>query len=234
MSEAVLWPSRLFATARGRGAAPVADRDGLLAAPLVAILCTAPRARTAASAVALALARATGRPCALAGAVGADAGLVLGGLPAAQRTSAALRRRALAASATGRLAWLADRRGALLVDADDMPARCAALSAELGRSAGATGLPAAVAFPVARTAALDRVLAWHDAIVVVREPEAPATLVEHALTSLTALGRPVAAMGLPARLAASLAAAGLAVPAEATAVVRELARGGARPESRDA
>jgi hypothetical protein len=121
--------------------------------------------------------------------------------------------------------WLADRRGEL--QADDAPGRCAALSAELGRSAAALGVPATVAFPFARTDALDRVLAWHDAIVVVREPDAPTAAIERALASLARLGRPVAATALPSRVSGALAVAGVAVPAEAAVTIAELARGGA-------
>jgi hypothetical protein len=116
--------------------------------------------------------------------------------------------------------WLADRRGAM--QDDDVPSRCAAVGAELGRMAGALGAPAAVAYPFARTDALDRVLAWHDAIVVVREPEAPAAVVERALAGLAELGRPAGAMEISSRAAAALAAAGLAVPAEASTAVSGL------------
>jgi hypothetical protein len=188
------------------------------------ILCTAPRARVAAAGVALALAHAAGSRCALAGVVGADAAATLGGMPAARRAATALRRRALPTAASGRLVWLADRRASL--PPDDVASVCAALSAELGRSAAALGVPAAVAFPFARTDALDRVLAWHDAIVVAREPDAPPAAIERALASLARLGRPAAAMTPPPRTAAALAVAGLAAPSEAAAVVGELAAGG--------
>jgi hypothetical protein len=248
VSAAIAPTWQLSALVRGRTSTSAAGAGGSLPAPLVAILCTAPVARVAAAGVALALARATGQPCALAGAVGADAGTALGGLLAARRAAAALQRRGLPASASGRLTWLSDRRGPLVpgdvvghtgaatdVLALDVPARCAVLSAELGRSAAVLGLSAAVAVPFARTEALDRVLAWHDAIVVVREADAPTAMVERALTSLAALGRPVAAMTPPARLAGALGVAGLAVPAEAWSAVGELARDGfGRPGPRDA
>lgn len=239
MSAAIAPTWRRSALARRRPTASAAMAGGSPPAPLVAVLCTAPRARVAVAAVALALARETGRPCALAGAVGADAGVALGGLPAARRAATALQRRGLPASASGRLTWLTDRRGPLVptdvavhtgatsgVPPLDVSARCAALSAELGRSAAALGLPAAVAVPFSRTEALDRVLAWHDAIVVVCEPDAPTAMVERALRSLEALGRPVAGMVPPARLPGALGVAGLAVPAEAATAVGELTRGG--------
>jgi hypothetical protein len=160
----------------------------------------------------------------------------------------ALQRRELPASARGRLVWIADRRGQLVpavskpldgpatgasaatvaprAEPSDVASGAAALSAELGRSAAALGLPAAIAFPFARTEALDRVLAWHDAIVVVREPDTSASVIERALESLAVLERPVAAMALPARLSSMCALAGFGAPAEAAGAVGELARGG--------
>jgi len=88
--------------------------------------------------------------------------------------------------------------------------------------AGALGAPAAVAYPFARTDALDRVLAWHDAIVVVREPGAPAAVVDGALASIARLGRPTGVMELPSRTAAALAVGGLVAPAEAVAALSGL------------
>jgi len=129
--------------------------------------------------------------------------------------------------ASGRLVWLADGRGALATD--DGAGRAAAMSAELGRSAAFIGAPAAIALPLARTAALDRVLAWHDAFVVVREPDAPATVIERALASLAELGRPVAAMAPPSRLPGMLAIEGVVAPAEAIRAVAELELGGVQP-----
>jgi guanyl-specific ribonuclease Sa len=221
-AHALAW--QIPGAARERRSAALAGAGGPSAPPLVAILCAAPRAHAAAAGVALALARLTGRPCALAGAVAADARTALPAMPTARRTAAALQRRELPASASGRLVWLADRRGPL--QADDVPSRCAALSAELGRSAAALGAPAAVAFPFVRTDALDRVLAWHDAIVLVREPDAPDAVIEHALASLARLGRPAAAMTPPSRLSGALALAGVALPSEAADAVGELTRGG--------
>jgi len=153
-------------------------------------------------------------------------------MPSAHRTAAGLRERGLPAVAGGRLVRLADRRGPLAED--DFAVRAAAMSAELGRSAAAVRAPAAVAFPFARTPALDRVLAWHDAIVVVREPDASATVIERALESLAQLGRPVAAMTPPARLPGALAASGLRAPSEALTAVVQLALGEARSGSTDA
>lgn len=131
-----------------------------------------------------------------------------------------MQRRGLPAQASGRVVWLADRRGQQ--QGDDVPSRCAALSAELGRSAGALGAPAAVAFPCARTEALDRVLAWHDAIVVVREPGALDAVIAQTIASLARLGRPVGVVSVPSRMPGALAAAGFAAPAEVAHAVREL------------
>ena len=200
-------------------------------APLVAVLCTESRARAATAAVALSLAQVAGRRCALAGAVGASAGAALGAMPAARRQAAALQRRGLPAHASGRLVWLADRRGPLAEN--DLPPRCAALSAELGRSAGGLAVPAAVAFPCVRSEALDRVLAWHDAIVVVREPGALDGVIEHALASLARLGRPVGVVDVPSRMPGALAAAGFVAPAEVTRAVGELLAGGLGSRRRD-
>ncbi|MGN6188419.1 MAG: hypothetical protein ACTHOE_05935 [Conexibacter sp.] len=223
MSAAQALAGRLPAVARASRAAAAAGAGGALEPPLVAILCAPSRAHVAAAGVALALARAAGRSCALAGAVGFEEGAALPALPAAGRAATTLRRRGLPAGASGRLVWIADHRGPLT--SDDVPARCAASSAELGRAAMALGTPAAVAFPCARTDALDRVLAWHDAIVVVREPDASGAVIEHALASLARLRRPVVAMAPPARVSGALAVAGLAVPPEAARAVAELADG---------
>lgn len=108
------------------------------------------------------------------------------------------------------------------VAAEDVATRAAALSAELGRSVAAVGGAGAIAIPFARTCALDRVLAWHDALVVVHEAEASTRVLERALTSLAALDRPVTAMAPPRRLAAMLAVAGLRAPVEATHAIGEL------------
>lgn len=174
----------------------------------------------AAASVALALARMSGSRLALAGMVGASAGAALLAAPSARRAAAVLQRQALPASASGRLVWLADRRGPLRFD--DAVSRCAASGAELGRAATALGVPAAVAYPFPRTDALDRVLAWHDAIVVVREPDAPDAVSARALASLTRLGRPAVLMVPPPRVPGALAIAGFAVPAETTAAVAQL------------
>ncbi len=191
--------------------------------PLVAVLCTPERSRVSASGIALALARGLRAPCGLAGAVGGGQIVSTGALPAAHRAAVRMRERGLPATASGRLVWLADGRGPL--PADDRAARAAATSAELARAAAAAGMPAAVALPFARTAALDRVLAWHDAILVVREPDASEAVIERALASLAALGRPVAAMAPPTRVAAALAAGGVRAPAEAVHAVAALGLG---------
>lgn len=230
MSEALTSAWRLPGVARRVVAASGAGAP--LSAPLVAILCTGPRGRVAASAIALALARASRCSCALAGAVGEGPLGSIGGMPGALRAARGVRDRGLSATASGRLVWLPDRRGALV--ADDVAGRAAVMSAELGRAAAFVGAPAAIALPFGRTAALDRVLAWHDAVVVVREPDAPAAVIERALTSLAKLGRPVAAMAPPPRLSGALAAGGALVPAEAMRAVAELELGGVRTGPPDA
>ena len=175
-----------------RHAVAATELGGPVPAPLVAILCAAPRGRVAAAGIALALARAARHPSALVGAVGQGVPGSIGGTPGAHRAARGLRERGLPTAAGGRLVWLADRRGVLVED--DIAGRVAATSAELGRAAAFVGAPAAIALPFARTAALDRVLAWHDAIVVVREPDVAALVIERALASLAELGRPVVAM----------------------------------------
>jgi len=200
-----------------------------MSAPLVAVMCAAPRAGSGAAGVALALARAVGAPCALASALGDDARHAPAALPAAARVAAALRRRDLPADASSRLVRLRDRRGPIASD-PDVAGRAAALAAELRRAAAETGMPGALALPVARCAGLDRVLAWHDAVVVVQEPDAIAGMGEQTLASVRALGRPVAAMAPPPRLAAALALAGLSAPPQATAAVAELRLGARRAD----
>ena len=223
---AALAQTRWFAgVARAAAASGI---GGPRPSPLVAVLCTEPRRRVAAAGVALALAPHGG--CALAGAVGEGLVASIGGTPRARRVARSVRERGVAAAASGRLVWLADRRGPQAPE--DVVGRAAAMSAELGRLATFVGVPAAVALPFARTPALDRVLAWHDAIIVVREPDAPAAMLERALASLAELGRPVAAMAPPPRLPGVLAVGGLRAPAEALGAIAELNLGSG--SSRDA
>jgi hypothetical protein len=190
------------------------------ARPLVAVLCAAARAEASACALALALAQLTGASCAVAAAAGGGAGNgAVGSLLAPRRAAERLRRVGLPATARGRLAWVADRRG----DPDeDVAGHAAALSAELRRAASAVDSPAAIALPFPRTAALDRALAWHDALVVVPEGDVSQAMLERALGSLAALGRPVAAMAPSQRSAATLARLGLRAPDEARAAVARL------------
>jgi hypothetical protein len=175
------------------------------------------------------VARALDAACAIAAVVGEEPIGSLAGVPSARRAAVALRERTSPATASARVVWLADRRGAL--PADDVAGRTAAMSAELGRAALATGSPAAVAIPFARTAALDRVLAWHDALVVVREPDAADGVVERALTSLAELGRPVVEMAPSRRSSELLALAGLAAPPEAKAAIAALELGAAHDDA---
>jgi len=212
--------------ARGAHRRPVA-RGG--EPSLVAVLCAPARGRVAAAGLALALVRALGAGCGIAGVLGGGMSAALVPSPAGRRAVVRLRERGLAPSGSGRLVWLPDRRGPL-AEEDDAVARAAATSAELAGAAAAAGIPAVVALPLIRTAALDRVLAWHDAIVVVREPGVSAAMIEQALASLAALGRPVAAMAPPTRLAAALAVAGVRAPVEAQQAVAAL---GLEREARD-
>lgn len=106
---------------------------------------------------------------------------------------------------------------------DDPVGAVAAASLELAGAARAVGVPAAVAIPLARTTALDRVLGWHDGIVVVDDERTTMPeLAELARESVAALDRPVAAMTLPSRLQKRAAVAGLRVPDEAARAVTDL------------
>lgn len=106
---------------------------------------------------------------------------------------------------------------------DDPVGAVAAASLELAGAAWAVGVPAAVAIPLARTAALDRVLGWHDGIVVVDDERTTMPeLAELARESVAALDRPVAAMVLPSRLQARAAVAGLRAPDTAVRAVGDL------------
>lgn len=226
----------------GRRRVPVrpGEADGARAAtPLVAVLCASSRARACGPAVALALAGTTGAGTALAGVVGDPRTATPGtGTPAARRVAARVRERGVPAAPVGRLVWIPDRRdgtdprrvpgAAGAIDARDRAGEAAAACAELARAVAAAHVPAAIALPLTRTDVLDRVLAWHDAIVVVPEPGAPAALVDRVLAGLVALGRPVVAMAPPSRVGAALAAAGLRAPAEAVQAVAQLGlvRGG--------
>jgi hypothetical protein len=198
------------------------------APPVVAVLCDARVARAAAAAVALALARRDRRPLALAAAVAADGAWpgAVAAVPAAHRAVARLRERGQRATASGRLVWLGERGPAWTPAAGDPPGVTAAASAALGRAASAVRAPGALAIPLARTAALDRVLRWHDGIVIVRERDADDALLDCVRRSVAALGRPLAEMPCPARLPATAAALGIAAPVVALRAVAELGLGG--------
>lgn len=219
MSAATIVSALPMRSAHGRPAAPGSSF------PLVAVLCAAARSHAAAAGVALALARG-GAGCGIATVAGGGGGAALVPSPATRRAAVRVRERGLAAIGTGRLVWLPDRRGSLIED--DAAAHAAAMGAELARAATTADAPGAVGLPLARTGALDRVLAWHDAIVVVGEPDAPEGIVEQAVASLAALGRPVVAMAPPARFAAALAVAGVRAPAEAVHAVATLGLGEGR------
>jgi len=150
--------------------------------------------------------------------------MTIGCTPAARHAAARTVDGGLPASAIGRLVWVGDRRAAS-GERHDPAALAAASSVELMRAAATVGGPAVLAVPFARTSALDRVLAWHDAIVVMQEPEGSATVMARALASLSELRRPVVAMAQPGRVPAALAVAGLCAPAEAARAVAELGAG---------
>jgi hypothetical protein len=201
----------------------------MVEAPTILVLCTAPRARVAAAVFAMALARTLGTPCGIAASAGVGGRLPGAGLatPAARRVAARLRARGQHATASGRLVWLPDRRVAApreIVDAD-LAGAAAAASADLGRAALAGGVPAVLALPHARTAALDRVIAWYDGIVVVREPDATAAVMNRVVESLSALGRPVVCVSSPPRHEAVLTLPGLRTSPAALSAVAQLGFG---------
>jgi hypothetical protein len=204
-----------------------------VAPPTIAVLCATSRSRVAAAVVSLALARVLSRRCALTAALGTQTSGPGAGMaaPAARRAAQRLRERDVAASPSGRLVWLDDRRRGE-VDGADAPAVAAAVSAELGRAALLTAAPAALAIPLARLEALDRVLGWHDGIVVMPEPDSVEPILERALASLALLGRPVALMPPPSRLDARVAMLGLRAPAAAIVAVGQLLLDGDRERDR--
>lgn len=225
------------AAGEGRSAAAAASfpvtAQRPLAGPSVAVLCAPRRGPAVSSAIALALARACGRPSAFATAVGATAAPGASLTPASLRAAARLRRDGHVARARGRLVWLADRRGDAATPDDpavdvDVAGATAALSVELRRAAASAGAAAALAIPFVRCDGLDRVLAWHDGIVVVREPGTAVVLTDLVLASLARLGRPVVAVEAPRRLAAAAATTGSHTPAFAVAAVAQLGFGGER------
>lgn len=195
--------------------------------PTVVVLCSATRARAAAAGLALALAGGAGSVCAVAAGLGiASPPPAAVALLSARRAAARLHAERMAVCASGRLVWLADGRGGDA--AQEGPALAAAASAELGRAAAIAGAPGALALPLVRTAALDRVLAWHAGIVVVPEPDRDEALLARALASLAELGRPVVAMEPPTRRAGALAVAGLRAPRCAAHAVAQLDAAGMR------
>lgn len=206
------------------------ERD---AAPLVAVLCRPGRAWAAASAVALALAQACRSRTALAAAPSASPHGGLPAAPAARRALARLEAQGLAATASGRLVRAhaleaGEAEGAApghVVRADEAERRAAGLVAAVGRGAAAAAAPAALALPLARTVELDRLLGWHEAVVVIREPDVSGPLFERALAGLAALGLPVAPMTPPTRVGAALAVGGWSAPAEAVRAVDALGLG---------
>lgn len=224
MSALAITPS-LIVTAEPRARSGAIGPSG--PPPVVAVLCAPRSARAAAAAVALALARLGRRPVALVAAVGVDgvAPVPVSAVPAARRAVARLHERDQHASASGRLVWLGERRSPWAAADADAPGVTAAASAALGRAAAVVRAPAALAIPLARTAALDRVLRWHDGVVIVRDADLTEGVLDRVRHSLAALDRPVAEMpGLP-RFAATAAALGIAAPTVAMRAVAELGLG---------
>ncbi len=224
----------LFVEPRPRVAAVVPVR-AFPAMPSVVVLGTPAHGRVVAAGIAVALARALGIPAGLAGAIGAGpiTPAALAVAPAARRAAARLRRQGHDASARGRLVWLADRRAAtgLRAFADDPVGTAGASCAELARAAAAIRAPSALALPSPRSEGLDRVLAWHDGIVVVREPDATEGLTDLVLASVAALGPPVACVEAPSRVAGTVALLGVVPPAFAVRAVEQL---GIAPPARPA
>ncbi|ADB52951.1 hypothetical protein [Conexibacter woesei] len=232
MSGALAHARGLFVAAPARPAAttPLTGR------PQVAVLCSPARAQAAAASVALALAAACSTPFSLACAVGTGAPAPASLAPGARRAVVRLRQRGEHATAVGRVVWLtAEPPAGAAGDVDagrsaggrsDAAGTLAGASRALGRAAGAVAAPAVLAVPFARTAAIDRVLGWCDAIVVVRDAETPTALAELVLGSIEELRRPVVAMDAPARIAARAATAGLRAPAVAVDAVARLYEAG--------
>ncbi|MBB4664490.1 hypothetical protein [Conexibacter arvalis] len=144
----------------------------------------------------------------------------------AERAGSAELRASLRARAGGSAgAESADRPAADPVDplGDDPVGAVAAISLELAGAARALSVPAALAIPLARSSALDRVLGWHDAIVVVEDGRSTTPeLSELVRESLAALDRPVAPMAPPSRAQARAAAAGIRAPSAAARAIAEL------------
>jgi hypothetical protein len=213
------------AEVRSRARSAAIGPSGAL--PVIAVLCDSRCARTAAAAVALALARFVRRPVALAAAVSVDGppSVLAPAVPAARRAVARLHERGQHASASSRLVWLGNRHAAWAAADADAPGVAAAASSSLGRATAVVRAPAALAIPLARTTALDRVLRWHDGIVIVRDADTTDDMLDCVRRSLAALDRPVAEMPCIPRLAATAAELGIVAPAAATRAVAALRLG---------
>lgn len=195
-------------------------------APTIVVLCASGHSRAAAAAFGMATACVLGAPCAIVAAIGVVAATPSLGVrtPAAGRAAAALRARGHSASASGRLVWVPDRRAESpgWAAGSDPAGAAAAASADLGRAVAATGAPGVLAIPLVRTDTLDRVIAWHDGVVVICEPDATAAVADRIAESLATLGRPVACVSPPSRYAAALAELGLRAPASAVQAAEQL------------
>lgn len=197
------------------GATPRADGATSAPPPVLGVLAAPPLTAPAGAAVALAAARLTRAPAALAclwTPAGAAAPPSVRGpvLPGARRLGAAIAARGHETAAAGRLVLVR-------LAGDEADA-----AAEAVRALAAAGSAAAVLAVGARSEILDGVLVGHDALVLWPDLAAPSPLAGLALASLGALGP--RAVGAPARLGPrgrALALAGLAAPAAATAAVRE-------------
>jgi hypothetical protein len=175
-------------------------------APSVALLCAPRDALPAGAALALALARASGSSRALVCLWRARPPEAVAWRAPAPRASrqlvASLAAHGFDAQASGRLVRVT------------LPEDAAPAAAAAARAGAVAAAPVVVALAGPRTAALDRMLAAQDLVVVVRSPRGDAVLAELACESVAELGvRTVAcklSIGTRARV---LAAAGIAAPA---------------------
>jgi hypothetical protein len=188
--------------------------------PLVAVLCEPQRARVAAASTALALAATVRARVAVAAVAGLREARSQPASRAASRCAAQLSARGYAAAPAGRVAWVADAAPT----SDDVAGEAAALMVVTAGAGRMLGVPAVVALPAPRTAALDRVLGWADAIVVAERHDAKPAVATLERASIERLDRPAAFMATPSRAAALLAAAGTRPTREALQAVAVLGR----------
>jgi hypothetical protein len=173
-----------------------------------------PRAAAACAALfVLRTARSTAARCALVATWGGPAGADrhLPSLLAVSRVAAALRARALPATAAGRLV-----RMELAAEADEA-------ADALRRAAAVVRGPVGLAISRPRSAGVDQVLAEQQALVVVRPRGADPAIADLAAAGLALLGPPVSACLPPARMVGALALAGLTPPRAVLGALSEAA-----------